>query len=476
MRSETIAIGVVGCGYWGPNHIRNFLALRNRGAEMSMAADRQAERRKHVAEIHPSVRVVEDADTVISHPDIDAVVIATPVASHYRLTRSALLAGKHVLVEKPFVTEIAEAEELVALAEQRDLVLMVGHTFEYAAAVNRIRNLIEDGVLGEILYVRSLRVNLGILQHDVGVLWDLAPHDLSILRYVLQRTPTAVSAVGTAHYSRSLADVTWVNVEFGPRLMANIVCSWLDPRKVREMTIVGSEKMLVYDDVSANEKIRIFDRGVDAPRHYDSFGEFQYSYRYGDIVTPYIEEYEPLHEECAHFLECIKTGNQPRSSGRDGLSMVKVLTAAERSLRLGGARVELQGLDEPRRQFDSESNRNEGPVERKRGNVLVISADNALLGMVSRALDAFEPGYDVVTASNPSAAMNWMESTPPEVVILDQELTSSNGGSNDGWLKAIGSLPVLLVGSESHQFLGATVLSKPVQLPSLLSAIRQVAP
>ena len=218
---------------------------------------------------------------------------------------------------------------------------MVGHTFEYAAAVNRIRDLIEEGQLGDVLYVRSLRVNLGLFQPDVSVLWDLAPHDVSILLYVLQRPATAVSAVGNAHFSKGLADVVSVTIEFGPQLMANIIASWLDPRKVREMTIVGTKKMIVYDDISANEKVRIYDKGVDGPRPYDSFGEFQYSYRYGDIVTPFLEEYEPLRHECAHFLECIRTGRTPRSSGEVGLSVIRILSAAEESLLLGGARVSL---------------------------------------------------------------------------------------------------------------------------------------
>lgn len=341
MHPDDITIGVIGCGYWGPNHIRNFIALRGMGARVIMAADRSLDRRSHVAALYPSIRMVKEAEAVIDAPDIEAVVVATPVSSHYRLAKAALQSGKHVLVEKPFVMDARQAEELISLAEYNRRVLMVGHTFEYAAAVNRIRALIEEDVLGEVLYVRSLRVNLGLFQPDVSVLWDLVPHDLSILLYVLQRQATAVSAVGNAHFSKNLADVVSVTVEFGPQLMANIIASWLDPRKVREMTVVGAKKMLVYDDVSPNEKVRIYDRGVDGPRHYDSFGEFQYSYRYGDIVTPYLEEHEPLREECAHFLDCIRTGRTPRSSGEVGRSVVRILTAADESLQLGGARVPL---------------------------------------------------------------------------------------------------------------------------------------
>lgn len=484
MDADRISIGVIGCGYWGPNHIRNFLALRGMGAEVAIAADRDPERRKHVGELYPSVTLVEEADTVIETADIDAVVIATPVASHYRLAKAAMLAGKHVLVEKPFVTDVAQAEELASLAHEQQTVLMVGHTFEYAAAVNRIRHLIEDGELGEILYVRSLRVNLGIFQPDVSVLWDLAPHDVSILLYILQQHPTAVSAVGSAHYSSGLADVTSVNLEFGPELMANIVCSWLDPRKVREMTIVGTDKMLVYDDVSANEKVRIYDRGVDGPRHYDSFAEFQYSYRYGDIVTPYLEEYEPLRAECAHFLECIRMGTTPRSGGQAGLSLVRILTAAEQSLHRGGARVPIDSVGSPatveaaatrlatlkaRRPMSQSAD--DGTTNGRR-RVLVVGADQHLLGFISRALDAFRPGFDVITARTPEDAFRWIETSHPEVIILDGDLAAAINTVGELWLETISSTPVLLLGAgPPSQLPGATALPKPLRLPSLLSAM-----
>lgn len=485
MDPEKISIGVLGCGYWGPNHIRNFLALRGMGAEVAMAADRDPERRKRIGELYPSVTLVEEADTVIQALDVDAVVIATPVASHYRLAKAALEAGKHVLVEKPFVPDIAQGRELVALARRQERVLMVGHTFEYAAAVGRIRHLIEDGELGDILYVRSLRVNLGILQQDASVLWDLAAHDVSILLYILQCYPTAVSAVGSAHYSQGLADVTSVNLEFGPEVMANIVCSWLDPRKVREMTIVGTNKMLIYDDVSSNEKVRIYDRGVDGPRHYDSFGEFQYSYRYGDIVTPYLEEYEPLREECSHFLECIRMGKKPRSSGEVGLAVVRILTAAEQSLRLGGSRVPIEPADVAS-SIDEGTQGSNGSTSVQPGTengdssagdryrVLVLGSDPQLLGFISRALDAFQPGFEVITARSPEEASAWMETFAPEVIILDGDL-ATDPTDRIRWLESISSTPVFWLGGEApSQLPGARVLDKPLRLPSLLSAMREL--
>ena len=339
---EQIRIGVVGCGYWGPNHIRNFSTLRNIGAEMVVAADRDEARRKHVAELYPWLRLEGDAQAVLDDPDVDAVVIATPVATHYALARKALLQGKHTLVEKPFVTDPVEADDLVALAREKKRVLMVGHTFEYSAAVNHVRDVIARGEIGEVQYVRSLRVNLGLFQKDINVLWDLGPHDVSILLYVLQRMPTHVSAVGNAHVTQGVEDVAVLTLEFGPALMANVIVSWLDPRKVREMTVVGNRRMLVYDDVSSNEKIRIYDKGVEGPRHYDSFGEFQYSYRYGDITTPMLREYEPLRAECTHFVECIRTGVAPRSSGEVGARVCRILSSAQRSLRGAGQRVSLE--------------------------------------------------------------------------------------------------------------------------------------
>ena len=339
--SRTVRVGVIGCGHWGPNHVRIFSSLAGSGVRMTMAADQAEDRRRHVGELYPWVRLESEAEAVLASPEIDAVVVATPVDTHYAFARQALQAGKHVLVEKPFVTDVEQAQDLVKLARRAGRVLMVGHTFEYTAAVNRIRAMVAEAALGDVLYVRSERVNLGLFQKDINVLWDLAPHDVSILIYVLRAMPTHVSAIGSAHVTEGVEDVVILTLEFGPRLMANVIVSWLDPRKVRQMTVVGDRKMLVYDDLSANEKIRIYDRGVDGPKHYDSFGEFHYSYRYGDIVTPMLKESEPLRAECAHFIECIRTGAEPRSSGEAGLRVTHVLAAAHKSLRNGSARVPL---------------------------------------------------------------------------------------------------------------------------------------
>jgi len=339
MSESEVRVGVVGCGYWGPNHIRVMSGLQGSGVRMALAADRDDARRKHIAGLYPWVRLESEAETVLDSPDVDAVIVATPVHTHYQFARRALEAGKHVLVEKPFVTDVEQAEMLVDLARRNGLVLMAGHTFEYTAAVNKIREMLAEGMLGDVLYVRSERVNLGLFQKDINVLWDLAPHDVSILMYILQRMPTHVSAIGNAHVTEGVEDVVILTMEIGKAVMANVIVSWLDPRKVRQMTVVGNRKMLVYDDLSANEKIRIYDKGVEGPKHYDSFGEFQYSYRYGDIVTPMLKESEPLRVEGEHFIDCIRRGATPRSSGESGLQVTRVLAAAQKSLRNGSARV-----------------------------------------------------------------------------------------------------------------------------------------
>ncbi|MDH3426233.1 MAG: Gfo/Idh/MocA family oxidoreductase, partial [Acidimicrobiia bacterium] len=311
------------------------------GVFVKSAADRDALRRDHIEHLYPTLNVLDDAASIISDPDIHAVVIATNPSSHFELTREALRIGKHVLVEKPLATSVSDSEELKRLAAEMGLTLMVGHTFVYTAAVNRIADLVRLGELGEMMYVRSLRVNLGVFQRDVNVLWDLAPHDLSILLYVLGRAPLSVSATGKAHVTRGIEDVVNLTLDFGSSLTATILVSWLDPKKVREMTFIGDNKMLVYDDVSPIEKIRIFDKRVEGPRHYDSFGEFQYSYRYGDIVSPMLDDQEPLATQTKHFIDCIRLGKNPRSDAQAGIDVVRILSAAQLSMASAGEAVEM---------------------------------------------------------------------------------------------------------------------------------------
>ena len=337
--SETLRVGIVGFGYWGPNHVRNFAALRSKSVVVGAIADSDAGRRLHAREMFPDVPIVDQADDLISDDNIGALVIATPAHTHFTIARRALLAGKHILVEKPVTTNLAEAHELTALAADRNLTLMVGHTFEYAPAVGYIHKLIESGVIGDTLHIRSQRVNLGQYQTHINVLWDLAPHDISIISYLLNESPTHVSAIGRSHVNPRIHDIVSLTLEYEDDLMANIILSWLDPRKSREMTIIGSKKMLVYDDTATTEKIRIFVQGADGPNEYRSFGEFKVSYRSGDMVSPQLDNYEPLREQSDHFVDCIRTGKTPRSDGESGARVVRVLSAAQLSLDEGGQRV-----------------------------------------------------------------------------------------------------------------------------------------
>lgn len=328
------AMAVVGLGYWGPNWVRN---LNQMGcAERVIACDLDAGRRERIAQLYPNTMLTSQLDRVLADPEVEAMVIATPVATHYEIARRALEANKSVLVEKPLAASPEEAAHLVALARDRNRVLMVGHTFEYSAPVLKLRDVIASGELGEIFYITSTRANLGLLQHDVNVAWDLATHDISIILMATGQIPEAVSCHGRSHYRRGVEDVALLTLHFPRGVIAFIHVSWLDPNKIRRTTVVGSRKMLVYDDTALHEKIRIYDKGVDVHRYYDTFGDFQYSYRYGDIQIPRIDEKEPLREECEHFVNCIKTGATPRTDGLSGLRVVSVLHAATLSLRNGG--------------------------------------------------------------------------------------------------------------------------------------------
>lgn len=330
-----VKVGVLGAGYWGPKLIRNFQEIPS--ADMAMVCDLRQDRLGHIRELYPTVHVTTDYKELL-RSDVEAVAIATPIPTHHRLAKEALLAGKHVLVEKPLTANSEEAEDLVNLAEERGLTLMVGHTFEYNPAVEYLRNLIASGELGRIYYINATRVNLGIFQPDINVVWDLAPHDVSILTFILGMLPVNVSARGAAYVRPKVHDVAYLTLHFPNEVMADIRVSWLDPCKIRRITVVGSKKMVVYDDVEPTEKIKIYDKGVDVPPYSDTLEEFHLSYRYGDITTPAIPNVEPLRVECEHFLHCIRTGERPRSDGRDGLEVVRILEAATRSLLNGGMR------------------------------------------------------------------------------------------------------------------------------------------
>jgi len=337
-----LKVGVIGCGYWGPNLIRNFSQLRE--SEVLACADLSEKRLAHMRNLYPTVQTTQEYRDLISNPRIDAIVVATPPSTHARLALEALEAGKHVFVEKPFATSSADCLSLINKAKEKKLALMVGHTFLYTAAVNKIKDLIKSGELGDIFYVNTTRVNLGIFQEDINVLWDLAPHDVSILNYILDSSPEKVAAHGKSYIRGKVEDIAFMHLAYPHSIVAHVHVSWLNPNKIRETTVVGSKKMLVYDDVSPLEKIRIYDKGVTVMPHYDTFGEFQLSYRFGDIFIPKLDDSEPLKVACQHFIDCINTGARPRSSGEHALEVVQVIEAANRSLSNSGEMVSLEKL------------------------------------------------------------------------------------------------------------------------------------
>jgi predicted dehydrogenase len=333
-----INVGVIGCGYWGPNLVRNFRSLP--GCRMRAVCDVDESRLRHMEGLYADAGTTTDYNELLGSPALNAVAIATGIRHHYPMAKAALLAGKHTLVEKPMASTSAQCRELIDIAREKGLVLMVGHTFLYSPAVRKIREIVAGGEIGEIRYICARRLGLGLFQQDINVAWDLAPHDISIIRYIMDEQPVAVNCQGSAHITPGVEDVTTLWLRFSGERTAIIHSSWLDPRKTREMTIVGSRRMIVYDDVAPLEKIRIFDARVDSPPHYDTFAEFHYSYHYGDVSAPYIKQEEPLKTQCQHFLDCIRDGTRPLTDGEDGLELIRILEAASISLKCGGGPVE----------------------------------------------------------------------------------------------------------------------------------------
>jgi len=335
-------LAVIGCGYWGPNLIRNFFQS-NKVREL-ICCDLDQKRLDRMMSVYPGVKGLNDYNELLKIPDLDAVAIATPAKSHHPIAKEFLSQGKHVFIEKPLTHSQETALDLIRLAEEQKKVLMVGHTFEYTAAVNKIKTIIESGELGKVLYIHSNRVNLGLFQPDINVVWDLAPHDISTILYLMREVPVSVNCQGKAHFNPDIEDVATTTLNFKNGLIAFLHTSWLDPNKIRKTTIVGTRKMLVYDDIETQEKIKIYDKGVDVPPYYDTYAEFQYAYRYGDIFSPRIEEYEPLKKECEHFLDCIKKKRTPLTDGYSGLRVVSILEAASKSLQSSGKAIPIQSL------------------------------------------------------------------------------------------------------------------------------------
>jgi predicted dehydrogenase len=331
-----IRIGVIGYGYWGPNLVRNL--METEGAHVVSCADLRPDRRALAQRRYPTLKVVDDADAIIDDAALDAVVIATPLSTHHEFAKRAVQQGKHVLIEKPMARTAAEAEELIELADAQGVVLMVDHTFIYTGAVRRMKELLTTGELGELYYFDSVRVNLGIFQRDTDVLWDLAPHDLSILTHLIPRRPKYVAAVGADHVGQGFADMVYLTISFDNSFLAHVHVNWLSPVKVRQTLIGGNRRMLVYDDMEPTEKVRVYDSGINVTTQEGIYATLV-DYRTGDMWAPKLDVREALLVECAHFIDCVRFKKMPWTGGAAGLAVVRLLEAASKSLAAKGRRM-----------------------------------------------------------------------------------------------------------------------------------------
>ena len=334
-----LRVGVIGYGYWGPNLVRNFMSAP--GSSVVAVCDLVEQRLSSLRKLYPAIKVTTNPNELISDKNLDAVIVSTPVSTHFELAMSALRAGKHVLVEKPLAANSLEARKLIAEAEARKLVLLVDHTFVYTDAVRKIREMISSGKLGEIYYYDAVRVNLGLFQHDVNVIWDLAIHDLSIMDYVLPHRPVAISATGMSHVPGQPENVSYITLFFNEAQIAHVHVNWLTPVKVRHTLIGGSEKMILYDDLEPSEKLKVYDKGITVTPGPEDVYKMLVSYRSGDMWAPRLDNTEALQTEAIHFIDCVENGTKPETDGSAGLRMVTMIEAAEHSLHNRGSLVEL---------------------------------------------------------------------------------------------------------------------------------------
>jgi len=332
-----IKVGIIGYGYWGPNIVRNFSSIEGSTVLSVCDCSQPALHRAH--QVHPNIPVTQDCNDILTSPEIDAVAVITPVATHFDLAKKALENGKHVFVEKPFTATAAQAEELITLAEKKNLTIMVDHTFIFTGAVRKIKELVDDRILGDLYYYDSVRVNLGLFQRDVNVIWDLAPHDFAVMDYILGERPVAVAACGKAHVN-GLEDTAYVTALFSNNLIAHFNVNWLSPVKVRTTLIGGEKKMLVWNDLEADEKIKIYDKGVEVKSKEADYTR-RVNYRSGDMYSPRVEQSEALRTETAYFLKCIRERTTPVNDGQSGLRVVKMLEACSESLRKKGREIAL---------------------------------------------------------------------------------------------------------------------------------------
>ena len=333
----SVNIGIIGCGYWGPNLVRNFTKISD--SKVIFVSDLDQSRLNYIKKLFPNLEVVRDYKKILENKNIDAIAIATPISTHFQIARDALSCKKHVLVEKPITKSLSEARQLIEIAKKNNRVLMVGHTFQYNQAVRKLRDIIKKGELGKVLYAYTTRVNLGLFQDDINVIWDLCPHDISILNYLFDSIPKSVKANAYSHYKKGIEDTGFVLLHYPGNIISHLHVSWLDPLKVRRAVLVGDKKMAVYDDLNAVEPIKIFNKGIIKQAYYDTFGEFKLMYNRGDIYSPKVENVEPLETECKHFLGCIKDNLVPLSDGKSGLEVVKVLEPAQKSLENNGKTI-----------------------------------------------------------------------------------------------------------------------------------------
>jgi len=329
------SIGIIGYGYWGPNIVRNFSSLE--GARVHSICDNSEESLKRAKKTYPQISTTRECNDILSSPEIDAVAVITPVSSHFELAKRALENGKHVFVEKPFTATVAQAEALIELAERKKLTIMVDHTFIFTGAVKKIKQLVDDKILGDLYYYDSIRVNLGLFQPDVNVIWDLAPHDFSVMDFILDERPAAVSACGKAHVN-GFEDTAYVTVHFNNNMIAHFNVNWLSPVKVRTTLIGGEKKMLLWNDLEADEKIKVYDKGVDV-RNLETLYNLRVNYRSGDMYAPRVEQIEALKIETDYFVRCATTGERPINDGHAGLRVVKVLEACNESIKKNGREI-----------------------------------------------------------------------------------------------------------------------------------------
>jgi len=344
MGQRNVSVGILGVGYWGPNLVRSFVETSE--CEVRYICDMRQDMLARISKRFPHIHATARFEDLLEDKDLDGIVIATPAVTHASLASQALAAGKHVMVEKPLAHDVQSGEKLVALAEQHKRILMVGHTFEYNLAVRKLREVIHAKEFGDIVYLYSRRVNLGVLRQDVNALWNLAPHDVSIILYLFGEYPSSVTAQGLAHIRHGVEDVAFAYLEFPSGRGAHIHVSWLDPSKVRNMTVIGARRMAIYDDLDPEAKIKIYDRGFEIEPVMSGFdhaasSSYTFRARAGDIICPHIEWKEPLVVECRHFVDVIRDGGVPLTNGENGLRVVRILAAATESMRQGGRRMDL---------------------------------------------------------------------------------------------------------------------------------------